>query len=1124
MRLFDKCILLGVVVSLAVAARADVIKGHVVDAKNRPVPNAEVLVQTIQYEPRRAGYSALRADSNGNFSANLTPGSYSYYGQFFAVAPGMAPDNVRLTSNSRNKINTLHLSPAQAVSGHVIDQDGKPLAGVTVKLRNMYNRSISRDVFLSGSLWEKRYQTTTDKNGRWQLKGVAAGDKAGMTLVDPRYVTVLFESVIDKPSVTRTRPGGAVIGRVVDETGKPLADVKVLADGNNMDGGGTAVTAADGSYRITGLSTGAYDIEVYGNTLPLVARPLKNQIAHEGQTAKVPDLVMTPGGIVSGQVLDRTTGQPVKGAFVASSGTMHVAGDSDYTDANGHYSLRVLPGKTHVYLSGAGPEYLPAGIADGVDVMVRENQTVTQNFTAKRGEAVSGIVVDRDGKPLADVKIWVSDGQVVDAFQNTHVAYSDANGKWRVPGLAEVPVEISAAGDWVSVAPVKVTLPHSAQVRLTAQKLNDLPPQGNVVDLQHRPLSNIKVQLQYETFDNGRGSGEMWYGDVISDANGNLRFQPVPSVTSVKVSKIDQPGYLLKSGGNWDAATKRLGEIVADRLDNSVCGRVLRQKNNAAPGASVLAAGFPDAITQTGKSGEFTLNGLPHQPITLLTTADNQVAKSLSQTGAPTILTLKPLPKNHFPTRAQSLDMLEKLYRDSAGKHYYARRVIPYEIAKYDLQRGLNLLQDASGKITSSQFYPVLYLLKEEDPARALQWGKDHLAEITADDDRVQILCELAKMAQPTDKALAQKYFSEAVAIARKFPAPQQKTYSSDEPTDSVIGKFLYSRVQLAGAAAVVRPGQTHQWVAAIFPYSVDPNRGTRGDYDWIRDAMAQSLDANAPQETEALVENSTGRAKTTELKSAVEAAVRAKNPELAQRWLDQMQQLYQQHKEQNPPWEGRYDFGQAIRSVIELIGPKDPARALKLARLIDDQSETAQSLMVAAAYQPKQAKLATLKEAFEMQSLINGSNLARMAGLIYDIDPAQGKVLFDRLLQQYESQAQDENSYSSRRISGVGLAYFLARYKPVVSWKILQNAHAKSQLRADKSSVDWGIALAMSALNFDEAMNWAAQETPRDGFNYDAQRKLLQLALVTPEVRRTLRFDRLGASDTWMPGEPTGW
>lgn len=1129
MNIFKRSIVLGVVLLGTIAlAQADVFRGRVVDAANHPIANAEILVQATGAKTQKGEYRVQHADAQGNFSVDVPAGYASYYGRLTAVAPHMAAASVSLNVADKAKNNIIQLQPAQSVSGRVLDAAGKPVARVKMLMRGYsLGRSLPSTFFIE-SPWESRYQTFTDKDGRWQMKAVPQHAIAYMMVEDPRFVSQMFNASPGAPSVINVRRGATLHGRVVNDAGKPVANINVTAQGQgNNEGWGSGTTAKDGSYQLTGLSNGLYNIMVFMDDKSQVAKAIEGQAAHEGKSEKLRDLILTSGAFVSGQVTNIKTGKLVRGIMIGGYGPQNpktsAAAISDTTDTNGHYRLRVVPGKNYVYLMGA-PGFIEQ-LNSGKNISVEAGKTAIQNFDLDPGQSISGIVVDRNGNAVEGVKIAASqNGEVSYGMDNLHYAVSDKIGRWTISALKAGQIKISATGDWVSAAPLPVTLPSKNDVRIVAQKLSDLPPNGRVVDTHHQPLANISVQLQYETFDTNTGGGSMWYETVISDAKGNLHINPQPTVSSVGVYKINQPGYLLTSGGVWNAKTKVLSDIVVDRLNNTIHGQLFNQQNKAVPGVTVVAAGFPNSVGKTGKNGKFILSNLPHRPITLLATAGNLVAKSISNSNAPAILHLKPLPPNHFPTRAQSLDMLEKIYHTTTDKSFWARSVLPYEIAKYDLQRGLSLLKDSKGEIPASQFDSVFYLLQEQDPTRAFQWGKDHLAGITKEDDRLPMLCELAKLAQPKDKALAQKYFFEAAKIAETYPAPQQKTYSSDEPTTTPIGKFLYSRVQLAGAAAVVRPAETHKWVAEIFPYSVDPNHGTRGDYDWVRDTMAQSLGANAPQETEALVENSKGRTKSTELKSAVDAAVDAKNPQLAQRWLGELQQLYQQNKGKNPPWEGLYDFGQATRSVIELIGPKNPAGALKLARSIDDQDQSAQSLMVAAVYQPKQIELATLQQAFDMQSLINGNNLARMAGMIYDIDPAQGKVLFDQLLKQYQSQNQDDNPYSPNRISGVDLAYFLARYKPTVSWMILQNAYAKSQMRKDNYSVDWGTALAMSALNFDHAMQWAQQVTTRDGFNYDAQRKLLQLALATPQTRRTLRFDRLGASDTWMPGEPTGW
>ena len=1129
MNILKRSILLGVIIVGSItSARADVFRGRVVDAANHPIANAELLIQSTAATTSKDFYRTTHADAQGNFSVDLAAGYSNYCGRLTALAPQMAAATIALNISAKDKNNIIRLQPAQTVSGHVLNENGNPVAGVKMQLRGYGVKSTLPGTFFTESPWQARYQTLTDKNGHWQMKAVPANSHVYMIVNDPRFVSQTFTVSPSAPAVTKVRPGATLHGRVINDAGKPVANIKVTAQGQgNNEGWGSGTTAKDGSYQLTGLSNGLYNIMVFMDDKSQVAKAIEGQAAHEGKNEKLRDLILTSGAFISGQVTNSKTGKPVRGIMIGGYGPQNpktsAAAISDTTDANGRYQLRVVPGKNYVYLMGAyGYIQKPN---DGKNVSVEAGKTAVQNFEVDPGESISGIVVDRNGKPLEGVRIVAAESRPANyAFYDLHSALSDANGHWTIFALNPGEIKVSAAGEWTSGAPLPITLPDKNEVRIVAQKLSNLPANGRVVDIHHQPLANVSVQLQYETYDANTGGGSVTYESVTSDASGNLHFNPQPSITNVKAFKMNQPGYLLTSGGVWNKKTRTLSDIVVDRLNNTVRGKVVNQNDKPASGVKVQAAGLQNAVTKTDKNGRFTLTDLPHRQMTFFASSGNLIAKSTSKSDAPVTLSLALLPPNHFPSQAQSLDMLEKIYKETTDKTYYARSVIAYEIAQYDLQRGMNLLKDKNGKIPPSQFDFVLYMLKEKDPARALKFGQDHLSEITEDDDRVQMLCELAKLAQPKDKALAQKYFSQAVKIAQTFPAPEQKTYSSDEPNTTPIGKFLQSRTELAGAAAVVRPAETHKWVAEIFPYSVDPSHGTRGDYDWVRDVMAQSLGANAPQETAALVANSKGRTKTIELRSAVNAAVDAKNLQLAQRWLTELQQLYQEHKGEGTQWQGLYDLGQATRSLIELMGSKDPARALQLARSVDDKNQTAQSLMVAAVYRPKKVELATLKEAFEMRSLIGGDNLARMAGMIYDIDPAQGKVLFDALLKRYQSQQGDDNRYSQNYINGNDLAYFLARYKPSTSWLILQKEFAKSQLQKDQWSPGWDTELGMSAVDFDQAMKWAQQISRPQGFNYDAQRKLLQLALATPETRRTLRLDRLGASDTWMPGTPTGW
>jgi hypothetical protein len=99
----------------------------------------------------------------------------------------------------------------------------------------------------------------------------------------------------------------------------------------------------------------------------------------------VPDLILTHGATVEGQVFDEVTGDPLAGVSIGSYGPHRPRSSAAIigtrTDANGHYRLRVAPGKSYVYVSGPPPGYGSPGSAIGSDIEVLPGQTETLDFT-----------------------------------------------------------------------------------------------------------------------------------------------------------------------------------------------------------------------------------------------------------------------------------------------------------------------------------------------------------------------------------------------------------------------------------------------------------------------------------------------------------------------------------------------------------------------------------------------------------------------------------------------------------------------------------------------------------------------------------------------------------------------
>jgi len=304
-----------------------------------------------------------------------------------------------------------------------------------------------------------------------------------------------------------------------------------------------------------------------------------------------------------------------------------------------------------------------------------------------------------------------------------------------------------------------------------------------------------------------------------------------------------------------------------------------------------------------------------------------------------------------------------------------------------------------------------------------------------------------------------------------------------------------------------------------LLDYSMDKDLKPPANFDYIRGEMAADLGTAAPQQAALLIQNSSPISAATELYIATAAAAHADKPDLALHWLNQLRARYQSDNASA----GNHDLGDVTSAVIQLIGPKNPAKALELARMITDKQESARCLMLAATYQSKPIALAVFNELFKSSPQTNYVNPFHLAAMIYNLDTRRGKVLFDELLKKYQQQRK-EFFNSGRNISALdeSLAYYMARYKLTVSWEILQNAHAKSKQQPPQDNFynrNYSqIPLAMSALNFDEAMRWARelppQTNPLNNSNNSAntQFRLLQIALATPQARRTLDFDNPNA------------
>jgi 5-hydroxyisourate hydrolase-like protein (transthyretin family) len=308
---------------------------------------------------------------------------------------------------------------AAPVTGVFQDPAGQPLAGVTVTLYREDYRALSR---------EKLAEQETGADGRFAFPDAPAPEKGhglAITATKPgrgSIVWALMAESLKKPITVPMRPAATLQGRVTDAAGKPIAGTRVWSSYLNsgpVDGILSTVTDADGKYAITDMGKWTDDdtrpkpmgegrMSVLGGCFFDVRHP---DYGHERPMYhRMPDkvdVVLQPGGVIDGKVLDKVTGKPGAGVII---GLQAIKGGNSFnqarTDAAGKFEIRCLkPGQYNLWADATD-----RACAAIDSLTVEAGKTLTnQNLELVEGGWVEGQIVDAatgapigsaDGRPL----------------------------------------------------------------------------------------------------------------------------------------------------------------------------------------------------------------------------------------------------------------------------------------------------------------------------------------------------------------------------------------------------------------------------------------------------------------------------------------------------------------------------------------------------------------------------------------------------------------------------------------------------------------------------------------------------------------------------------------------------
>ncbi len=511
----------------------------------------------------------------------------------------------------------------ERMSGQVVDRlDRQPLAGALV--------------------WSPRDRTTwvrTDARGGYAILPAGEG-KTALAAAAPGHLPAELtalppargERALHGPTFA-LEPAAVAEGVVVDAAGKPLSGALVNAavPGPLFDltaPKARARSGLEGRFTLRPLAP-AQPYEVTA-TLRGFA-PTKITLAELRPRAVRSGLRLTlrRGRTVRGRVVDGA-GQPVAAAVfqIAAAGADPLRGpgaDRYFTrsDAAGQFAVEgLLPGKFDLAVQAPG---FALASRRQVAIPAGEKDFDLGAIALGRGISIAGIVLDREGRPVAEAAVHVQTQETLlergGIRQERGEASTGADGRFVVTGLSRGPTFVLRVerDGFASRTVTEVKPPLAEPLRIALSPASRLA--GFVVDDAGAPVPAARIGTRGEiTLTLLMTSPSTAFPSVTADDDGHFELRDAP--TGKLTVSVRAAGFLPASLPIEIAPGQSRDDLrVVLRRGSTVAGRVLGPDGTPAADAQVsLAAHGRSFVSSSGVStrtdgdGAYTLDAVPPGP------------------------------------------------------------------------------------------------------------------------------------------------------------------------------------------------------------------------------------------------------------------------------------------------------------------------------------------------------------------------------------------------------------------------------------------------------------------------------------------------------------------------------
>jgi RNA polymerase sigma factor (sigma-70 family) len=551
------------------SARSDrvVITGRVLGPDGKPVPGARVAVvampipvpqtRDLREPERNLVLGSARADALGNFRIELAGSTRDQTGFYVVVGgTGWALAGKYLSAGLPDEDKTVTLQPERILRGRIIDLQGQPIAGVSVRVCR-YNTQPYEGIG-EAPAWPG--PVTTDNQGRFSIRGVGPSGSITLEATSDRHAGQMFliepgDEIWNHEQSFALSPAQVIEVRVtrVDD-GKPVvgARVNVFAEPGRRRPGARPTPSLQTDAR-TDDQGRARIIPERGESFwisasPPTTAPYLNQRLilnwPKGAVRQEVALKLERGVPVHGTITEEGSRKPVASALVSYALTRRT--DRLYrdfqsllceavSDSDGHFQIVVPPGPGHLLVQAATPDYLhltTSNLELGVSLLPnwlmypdalahidlkagQPSHEVTMRL--RRGISVAGRVIRPDGSAVARAiafgRTYVpynGRGSTFGAFNGGYLPEINVrDGRFEIPGCDpakpstfyffdrehQLGATVELGGKPAENGPVVIQLKKCGSARVRYQDLQGKPIIGHEPALPRRGSQNRPLML-----------------------------------------------------------------------------------------------------------------------------------------------------------------------------------------------------------------------------------------------------------------------------------------------------------------------------------------------------------------------------------------------------------------------------------------------------------------------------------------------------------------------------------------------------------------------------------------------------------------------------------------------------